>query len=58
MLSADGVAIIAAIAIMAFLESAHPTPALFGQTPAETGLNWQLPISLMNDYYCGVATKV
>jgi glutathione S-transferase len=38
---AEGVVITKSVAIMAFLESADPTPPLFGETPAETGLIWQ-----------------
>ncbi|MEG3085136.1 glutathione S-transferase family protein [Sphingomonas sp. PB2P12] len=48
MLNADGVIITESVAIMAFLESAHPTPPLFGETPAETGLIWQRIFEVVN----------
>ncbi|EJL33101.1 glutathione S-transferase family protein [Novosphingobium sp. AP12] len=47
-LNADGVVIAESLAIMAFLESAHPTPALFGETPVETGLIWQRIFEVVN----------
>jgi glutathione S-transferase len=36
------------LAIMAFLECEHPTPALFGESAAETGLIWQRILETMN----------
>jgi glutathione S-transferase len=48
LLNADGVIITESLAIMAFLESAHPTPALFGATSAETGLIWQRIFEVIN----------
>ena len=36
------------IAIMAFLERQHPTPALFGATAAETGHIWQRIFEVIN----------
>lgn len=47
-LNADGVVIAESLAIMAFLERAHPSPALFGETPAETGLIWQRIFEVVN----------
>jgi glutathione S-transferase len=47
-LVANGVVIAESVAIMAFLESAHPAPPLFGQTPAETGLIWQRIFEVVN----------
>lgn len=38
--NADGVIIHESIAIMAFLERAYPSPALFGETAAETVRIW------------------
>lgn len=36
------------IAIMAFLERAHPEKPVFGTTPAETGLIWQRILEMVN----------
>ncbi len=36
------------IAILAYLESKHPEPALFGTTPEETGHIWQRIFEVMN----------
>lgn len=47
-LNVDGAIITESIAIMAFLERAYPTPALFGATPAETGLIWQRIFEVVN----------
>ncbi len=38
---ANGTAITESVAIMSFLEKAHPEPALFGEDPFETGLIWE-----------------
>jgi glutathione S-transferase len=45
---AEGVVITKSVAIMAFLESAYPTPPLFGETPAEIGLIWQPIFEVIN----------
>jgi glutathione S-transferase len=47
-LNADGVAIHESIAIMAFLERAYPSPALIGETAAETGHIWQRIFEVIN----------
>jgi glutathione S-transferase len=47
-LNADGAIITESLAIMAFLEHAYPTPALFGKTPAETGVIWQRIFEVVN----------
>jgi glutathione S-transferase len=57
-LNADGVVITESIAIMAFLESAHPTPPLFGKTPAETGLIWQRIFEVVNTVRDPIETGV
>ena len=36
------------LAILAYLEKKHPSPALFGTTAAETGQIWQRVFELMN----------
>ncbi len=36
------------LAIMAYLESKHPEPALFGANPRETGIVWQRIFEVMN----------
>ena len=41
-----------AIAILAYLDKKHPEPALFGTTPEETGLVWQL-VSEIDGYVRG-----
>jgi glutathione S-transferase len=47
-LNVDGSIITESLAIMAFLERAYPTPPLFGETPAETGLIWQRIFEVVN----------
>jgi glutathione S-transferase len=57
-LNADGVIITESIVIMAFLERAHPTPPLFGETPAETGLIWQRIFEVVNTVRDPIETGV
>jgi glutathione S-transferase len=47
-LNADGVVIHESIAIMAFLERAYQSPALFGETVAEAGHIWQRIFEIIN----------
>jgi hypothetical protein len=55
---AEGVVITKSAAMMTFLESAHPTPPLFGETPAETGLIWQPIFEVVNTVRDPIETGV
>jgi len=57
-LNAAGAIITESLAIMAFLERAHPAPALFGKTAAETGLIWQRIFEVVNHLRDPIETGV
>jgi glutathione S-transferase len=47
-LVANGAVITESVAIMAFLEKAHPEPALFGDSPLETARIWEVIFEFEN----------